>query len=52
MPRVLLLLPTTTYRTQSFVEAAQRLGVDVTIGSEKPSTLTNLNPTALTDTAL
>jgi hypothetical protein len=47
MPRVLLLLPTTTYRTQSFVEAAQRLGVDVTIGSEKPSTLTNLNPTAL-----
>ena len=47
MPRVLLLLPTTTYRTQSFVEAAQRLGVNVTIGSEKPSTLTNLNPTAL-----
>ena len=47
MPRVLLLLPTTTYRTQFFVEAAQRLGVDVTIGSEKPSTLTNLNPTAL-----
>ena len=24
MPRVLLLLPTTTYRTQSFVEAALR----------------------------
>ena len=47
MPRVLLLLPTTTYRTQSFVEAAQRLGVDVTIGSEKPNTFTNLNPTAL-----
>jgi biotin carboxylase len=47
MPRVLLLLPTTTYRTQSFVEAAQRLGVDVTIGSEKPNTFANLNPTAL-----
>ena len=47
MPRVLLLLPTTTYRTEAFVGAAQRLGVDVTIGSEKPSTLTNLNPTAL-----
>ena len=46
MPRVLLLLPTTTYRTQSFVEAAQRLGVDVTVGSEKPNTLSNLNPTA------
>ena len=47
MPRVLLLLPTTSYRTEAFVGAAQRLGVDVTIGSEKPSTLTNLNPTAL-----
>ena len=47
MPRVLLLLPTTTYRTEAFVGAAQRLGVDVTIGSEKPNTLTNLNPTAL-----
>ena len=47
MSRVLLLLPTTTYRTEAFVGAAQRLGVDVTIGSEKPSTLTNLNPTAL-----
>jgi biotin carboxylase len=47
MPRVLLLLPTTTYRTEAFVGAAQRLGVDITIGSEKPSTLTNLNPTAL-----
>ena len=47
MPRVLLLLPTTTYRTEAFVGAAQRLGVDVTIGSENPSTLTNLNPTVL-----
>ena len=47
MPRVLLLLPTTTYRTEAFVGAAQKLGVDVTIGSEKPSALTSLNPTAL-----
>ncbi|MFP6702744.1 MAG: ATP-grasp domain-containing protein [Planctomycetaceae bacterium] len=40
-------MPTTTYRTEAFVGAAQRLDVDVTIGSEKPNTLTNLNPTAL-----
>ena len=47
MPRVLLLLPTTTYRTEAFVGAAQRLGVDVTVASEQPNTLTRLNPTGL-----
>jgi biotin carboxylase len=46
MPRVLLLLPTTTYRTRAFVDAARRQGVDVTIGSEKPNALASLNPTA------
>ncbi len=46
MPRVLLLLPTTTYRTKAFLTAAQRMGVEVTIGSEKPNTLAGLNPTA------
>jgi biotin carboxylase len=46
MPRILLLLPTTTYRTQAFVDAARRQGVDVTIGSEKPNALASLNPTA------
>jgi biotin carboxylase len=47
MPRVLLLLPTTTYRTEAFLSAAQRLGVDVTVASEQPSTLEHLNPSAL-----
>jgi len=47
MPRVLLLLPTTTYRTEAFVGAASRLGVDVTVASEQPNTLTRLNPAAL-----
>jgi biotin carboxylase len=37
--RLLLLLPTTTYRTQDFLDAARRLGVDVVCASEKPSTL-------------
>src|SRR5215471_9838360 len=47
MSRVLLLLPTTTYRTGDFLAAAQRLGVDVTVASEKPSTLESLNPAGL-----
>ena len=47
MPRVLLLLPTTTYRTEAFVSAATRLGVDVTVASERPNTLARLNPAGL-----
>jgi biotin carboxylase len=38
MDRVLLLLPTTTYRTQAFVDAARALGVDLVCASERPST--------------
>ena len=47
MPRVLLLLPTTTYRAPDFLEAAERLGVEVTVASERPSTLERLNPGGL-----
>lgn len=47
MPRVLLLLPTTTYRTKAFVEAALKLGVDVVAASEQPSTLLSTNPEGL-----
>jgi biotin carboxylase len=39
MDRLLLLLPTTTYRTQDFLDAARRLGVDIVCASEEPSTL-------------
>src|SRR5690348_17489615 len=38
MPRLLLLLPTATYRTAAFVEAARRLDVELTVASERPST--------------
>jgi biotin carboxylase len=34
VPRILLLLPTATYRASDFVAAAARLGVDVVVGSE------------------
>jgi biotin carboxylase len=38
MPRLLLLIPTTTYRTEDFVAAADKLGVDLVVASERPST--------------
>src|SRR5437867_8418009 len=46
-PRLLLLLPTVTYRTVAFVEAARRLGVVVTVASERPSTFERANPAGL-----
>lgn len=39
MTRVLLLLPTATYRARDFLAAARRLGVDVVVGSEEPQVL-------------
>jgi phosphoribosylaminoimidazole carboxylase (NCAIR synthetase) len=45
--RLLLLLPTVTYRTVAFVEAARRCGVDLTVASERPSTFERANPTGL-----
>ncbi|MBI4552674.1 MAG: ATP-grasp domain-containing protein [Candidatus Latescibacteria bacterium] len=33
--RLLLLMPTTTYRAEPFLEAAQRLGLDVIVGSDR-----------------
>ncbi len=38
-PRLLLLVPTTTYRTEDFVEAARRLDVDLVVAAERPNTL-------------
>jgi biotin carboxylase len=39
VPRVLLLLPTTTYRATDFVRAAGRLGAEVVVGSEERQAL-------------
>ncbi len=46
-PRLLLLLPTATYRATAFVEAARRLGVALTVASELPSTFEQAQPAAL-----
>ena len=47
MSRVLLLLPTTTYRTKAYIDAALKLGVEVVAASERPSTLTPKTPETL-----
>jgi biotin carboxylase len=47
VPRVLLLLPTTSYRTPDFLAAAENLGLEVTVASEEPSTMERLNPAGL-----
>jgi biotin carboxylase len=44
---LLLLLPTTTYRTEAFIDAATRLGVELVCASERPSTLEELSPNSL-----
>lgn len=47
MKRLLLLLPTTTYRTDAFVGAALALGVELTVASEEPSAVETLAPERL-----
>jgi biotin carboxylase len=42
-----LLLPTTTYRTKAFIDAAGKLGVDVVAATEEASTLQSKNPESL-----
>lgn len=44
MDRLLLLMTTTTYRAGAFLEAAQRLGVPVVVGSDRPQILEAANP--------
>src|SRR2546429_3624977 len=45
--RLLLLLPTATYRTTAFVEAARRLRLDLSVASELPSTFEQAQPDRL-----
>jgi biotin carboxylase len=46
-PRLLLLVPTSTYRARAFVRSAQRLDVDLSLASEVPSALAELHPVDL-----
>lgn len=42
--RVLLLLPTRTYRATDFLDAALKLNVEVVVASEEPATTADLSP--------
>lgn len=44
MPRLLLLIPTSSYRTQAFLDAARRLGVAITVASEEAAILADAVP--------
>ncbi|MEE9153103.1 MAG: ATP-grasp domain-containing protein [candidate division NC10 bacterium] len=44
MERLLLLMTTNTYRASAFIEAAQRLGVPVVVGSDREQILSAANP--------
>ncbi len=46
-PRLLLLLPSTTYRAAAFVEAARRLAVDLTVASDHTSVFAAQQPERL-----
>ncbi|HET6350299.1 MAG TPA: ATP-grasp domain-containing protein [Candidatus Krumholzibacteria bacterium] len=46
-PRLLMLVPTATYRAEAFVRAAQHLAIDLSIASEVPSSLSHLHPVDL-----
>jgi biotin carboxylase len=41
MPRLLLLLPTTTYRAEAFLDAVRKLKVDLVVGSTRAAMLEN-----------
>ncbi|HEU4402668.1 MAG TPA: ATP-grasp domain-containing protein [Candidatus Polarisedimenticolia bacterium] len=45
--RVLLLLPTNTYRAHDFLEAARQVGVETVVGSDRRQTLEDLAPARL-----
>ena len=47
MARVLLLLPTTTYKAPDFLAAAEKLRLEVTVASEEANALEGLNPPGL-----
>src|SRR5918994_2977807 len=44
MPRVMLLIPSASYRAPDFMQAASELGVEVVVGSDRSSPLEGLHP--------
>jgi biotin carboxylase len=48
---LLLLIPTTSYRASDFLDAAERLGVAVTVGSDQASVLQQFDPAGTLEVA-
>ena len=46
MPRVLLLMPTKTYRASAFLAAAEKLGFEVVVATERAQALSHFAPAA------
>src|ERR1700692_4561852 len=46
MPRILILMATRTYRAEAFMKATARLGLDVTVGTERKQPLADFTPGA------
>ena len=46
-PRLLLILPTLTYRAEAFVDAATRLGIALTVASDAPGALESQQPAGM-----
>ena len=44
MPRVMLLIPSASYRAPDFMEAASRLGIEVVVGADRRHPLEDLHP--------
>ena len=44
MPRVLLLIPTTSYRARDFLNAADAVGATTVVGSDQPQILADAAP--------
>src|SRR5688572_1430245 len=44
VPRILLLMATHTYRAEAFLKAAARIGVQVTVGTEREQLLAGFTP--------
>jgi biotin carboxylase len=44
MPRVLLLIPTTSYKAADFIAAAEKLNIDLVVGSDQRQTLEDVFP--------
>ncbi len=44
MPRIMLLIPSASYRSPDFMKAATELGIEVVVGSDKSNPLESLHP--------